>query len=224
MASEEILVAAFFAVYDGHGGREPVDAVSKKLHTVLLEELKKDPSNPKEALRQAYLKTDALMREHQYAGTTAVTALIHQLNGARMLYAANAGDSRCILCRGGKGVRLSYDHKASDPAEAQRCRDEGAFVVNSRVNGVLSVTRAFGDHAMKNAVTAEPYLTEVQLQGDDEFLILACDGLWDVVSDQQAVDLVTAPDLDANKMAEMLVKHGLSQGSTDNMTVMVVRL
>mmetsp|Transcript_18693 Transcript_18693/g.30723 ORF Transcript_18693/g.30723 Transcript_18693/m.30723 type:complete len:260 (+) Transcript_18693:235-1014(+) len=216
----------FFAVYDGHGGRGPVEFLSKKLHQTLLDEMNglKDSGNVRECLRQAYLKTDAAMREHQYAGTTAVTALIRKgPNNTRILYTANAGDSRCVLCRGGKGVRLSYDHKASDPVEAQRCRDTGAFVVNSRVNGVLSVTRAFGDHAMKNAVVAEPFLSEEVIQQDDQFVILACDGVWDVLSDQQAVDFVKN-EYDAKKMAEMLVKHALAQGSTDNVTVMVLRL
>eukprot|EP00741_Cyanophora_paradoxa_P004732 tig00000826_g4590.t1 len=213
---------AFFAVYDGHGGRGPVDFLSKRLHQTLLEELQKTPQNVQECIKQAYLKTDQAMRDHQYAGTTAVTALIRKQNGVRTLYIANAGDSRCVLCRNGKSVRLSYDHKASDPVEAQRCRDTGAFVVNSRVNGVLSVTRAFGDHAMKNAVTADPYITEVQIQPEDQFFILACDGLWDVLSDQQAVDLIKS-ERDPSKMAELLVKQSLSQGSTDNVTAMVIR-
>ncbi|KAJ6466076.1 phosphatase 2C-like domain-containing protein, partial [Mycena vitilis] len=126
----------------------------------------------------------------------------------RVLYSANAGHALGVLCRAGKAVRLTYDHKGSDKQEAKRITDAGGFVVSGRVDGVLAVTRSLGDSSMKEFVVGAPYTTETELCDDDEFLILACDGLWDVVTDQEAVDLIRDTD-DAQVASHMLLKDAL---------------
>ena len=96
----------------------------------------------------------------------------------RVLYTANVGDARIVLCRTGKALRLSYDHKGSDENEGRRIANAGGLILNNRVNGVLAVTRALGDTYMKDLVTGHPYTTETVIQPDsDEFLIIACDGV-----------------------------------------------
>lgn len=96
----------------------------------------------------------------------------------RVLYTANVGDARIVLCRNGKALRLSYDHKGSDENEGKRVAAAGGLILNNRVNGVLAVTRALGDAYMKDLVTGHPYTTETVIQPDqDEFIILACDGV-----------------------------------------------
>lgn len=96
----------------------------------------------------------------------------------RVLYTANVGDARIVLCRNGKALRLSYDHKGGDENEGKRIAGAGGLILNNRVNGVLAVTRALGDAYMKDLVTGHPYTTETVIQPDiDEFLILACDGV-----------------------------------------------
>ncbi|KAI1981924.1 mgpp2cl-1, protein phosphatase 2C-like protein 1 [Ophidiomyces ophidiicola] len=141
----------------------------------------------------------------------------------RVLYTANVGDARIILCRNGKALRLSYDHKGSDENEGMRITNAGGMILNNRVNGVLAVTRALGDSYMKDFVTGHPFTTETIIQPDsDEFLILACDGLWDVCSDQEAVDLIRNTH-DPQAASKILVDHALSRFSTDNLSCMVVR-
>ncbi|PWZ03402.1 protein phosphatase 2C [Testicularia cyperi] len=140
----------------------------------------------------------------------------------RVLYTANVGDARAVLCRGGTAVRLTYDHKGSDAQEAKRITDAGGFVMNNRVNGVLAVTRSLGDSAMKEFVVGSPYTTETVLGDDDSFLIVACDGLWDVTEDQEAIDLVR-DEQDPQKASQMLLEHAMANFSTDNTSVMVIR-
>ncbi|KAL4802117.1 phosphatase 2C-like domain-containing protein [Aspergillus unguis] len=142
----------------------------------------------------------------------------------RVLYTANVGDARVILCRNGKALRLSYDHKGSDENEGRRIANAGGLILNNRVNGVLAVTRALGDAYIKDLVTGHPYTTETVIQPDlDEFIILACDGLWDVCSDQEAVELIrNVPD--AQEASKILVDHALARFSTDNLSCMVIRL
>ena len=103
-------------------------------------------------------------------------------NLRRVLYCANAGDARGVLCRGGKAIRLTYDHKGSDKQEAKRIMDAGGFVMSGRVNGVLAVTRSLGDSSMKEFVVGSPYTTETELYDEDEFVILACDGVSSVIA------------------------------------------
>ncbi|KAF9877950.1 protein phosphatase 2C [Colletotrichum karsti] len=142
----------------------------------------------------------------------------------RVLYTANVGDARIILCRAGKALRLSYDHKGSDENEGKRIANAGGLILNNRVNGVLAVTRALGDTYMKDLVTGHPYTTETVIQPEsDEFIIIACDGLWDVCSDQEAVDLVRNLE-DPVEASKLLVDHALNRFSTDNLSCMIVRL
>ncbi|VVT49463.1 uncharacterized protein SAPINGB_P002282 [Magnusiomyces paraingens] len=141
----------------------------------------------------------------------------------RVLYTANVGDSRIVLCRGGRAFRLSYDHKGSDAVEAARITAAGGLMIANRVNGMLAVTRALGDRYMKSLVSGSPYTTRTVLGPTDEFIIVACDGLWDVCTDQQAVDL--ARDImDPKEAARTLVRHAIEAYSSDNVTCMVIRL
>jgi len=213
----------YFAIYDGHGGRAAVDFVAAHLHENFLEELKKT-DNVEEAFKNSYIITDQQIAENkiQFSGTTTATALIRVENGVRKLYTANVGDGRAVLCRNGVAERLTYDHKATDEAEIQRITSIGGFVVSGRVNGIIAVTRSLGDQTMKQFVTGDPYTRVVELQPTDTYLIIACDGIWDILSDQQACDIVlqTEPE----KQSRALMISALKGGSTDNISVMVIEL
>lgn len=169
--------------------------------------------------------------------STAITPSAPNLR--RVLYCANAGDARGVLCRGGKAVRLTYDHKGSDKQEAKRIMDAGGFVMSGRVNGVLAVTRSLGDSSMKEFVVGSPYTTETELYEEDEFVILACDGvrlypfmlnftllirmqLWDIAEDNEAVDHVRYMK-NPQEASEELVGYAKQRYSNDNVTVVVVR-
>ncbi|KAL0581878.1 hypothetical protein V5O48_000107 [Marasmius crinis-equi] len=149
----------------------------------------------------------------------------------RVLYCANAGDARAVLCRNGTATRLTQDHKATDETEKARIRGAGGIVLRGRVMGALAVSRSLGDHIryekikMKDYVIGEPYVSRTVLNEEDEFCIIACDGLWDVITDQQAIELIRYQD-DAQKASEALVNFALQNEyllSRDNVTVMVVR-
>lgn len=140
----------------------------------------------------------------------------------RVLYVANAGDARGVLCRSGRALRLTYDHKGTDKQEAKRIVDSGGFVMGGRVNGVLAVTRSLGDSSMKDFVVGAPYTTETELTDDDELLILACDGIWDVLDDQTAVDLVRGLQ-NPQEACDELIRQALQRYTNDNITALVIR-
>jgi len=222
----------FIGIYDGHGGSDASSHVATSLHKHFLNELRtRTDARMAELIARAYVATDKeleVMNMHQQ-GSTAVTCYIAPEgpfgsdSPNRVLYTANAGDARAVLCRAGKALRLSYDHKAGDEAEAQRVQESGGFIVYGRVNAILSVTRSLGDHALKQSVLPYPHTSEVKLCDDDEFVIVACDGVWDVLSDQEAVDCVRHID-DGEEMSRVLLRKSLELGTTDNVSVICARL
>ena len=160
-------------------------------------------------------------------GSTAIMALIK--NG--QIYVGNVGDSRAVLCSASKAQALSQDHKPDRPDEHKRITDLGGFVTSrggvARVQGILAVSRAFGDFGLKPYVIAQPEIVVHEIKKQDEFLILACDGVWDVFTNQQAVDLVKASlqkSHDPRAAAQILAQAAYDAGSMDNISVLVVQL
>lgn len=139
------------------------------------------------------------------SGCTAVVALM----AGRELYVANAGDSRCVVCRAGKVVEMSFDHKPEDDIEFERIRKAGGRVtLDGRVNGGLNLSRAIGDHGYKmnkeltaeeQMISAQPDLKRHTLEPEDEFMVLACDGIWNYMTNEEVVGYVKQR-IDAGKL------------------------
>jgi protein phosphatase 1L len=218
-------IVGLFGVFDGHGGSRAADYVKQNLFKNLLEH-PQFLSDTKLAIAETYKQTDqeylkAENNQHRDAGSTASTAV---LVGDRLLV-ANVGDSRAVVCIDGKAIALSIDHKPNRTDERQRIEDAGGVVMWSgtwRVGGVLAVSRAFGDRLLKKYVVAEPEIQEESITSDVEFLLLASDGLWDVVSNQDAVTMVQNIQ-DAEEAAKRLTDEAFKKGSADNITCVVIR-
>mmetsp|Transcript_15472 Transcript_15472/g.38528 ORF Transcript_15472/g.38528 Transcript_15472/m.38528 type:complete len:390 (-) Transcript_15472:1468-2637(-) len=144
------------------------------------------------------------------------------------IHAANAGDARVVVGHQGFATRLTHDHRSDDPDEVERIERAGGFLFKGRVLGVLAVTRSLGDHCMKDYVIANPYCKSITISKQDEdeptFILCACDGLFDVMSDQDAVDFVSDHLDETDTIAQLLVKEALRRGSTDNITATVAWL
>ncbi|KAH8741897.1 hypothetical protein FG386_003024 [Cryptosporidium ryanae] len=136
-----------------------------------------------------------------HCGTTAVVAVIvpGNSNESSFLIVANAGDSRAVLSRSGQAIALSHDHKPELPMENERILKAHGTVENGRVDGNLNMSRTLGDLQYKSdetltpkeqKITAFPDVRIIPLTSEDEFIILACDGIWDVVDNQLCVDIV----------------------------------
>ena len=172
------------------------------------------------------------------AGSTCVVAVVR----GNTLTVANAGDSRAVLSRRGEAAALSRDHKPADEDERARIQNAGGFVQEGRVNGSLALSRAIGDLEYKRSktlpaheqiVTAHPEITVTELKEGDEFLIIACDGIWDVLTSQQTVDYVRQridADVPLSKICEQLADECMAPDTKgtgigcDNMSVVIVLL
>ncbi|PIA40897.1 hypothetical protein AQUCO_02400157v1 [Aquilegia coerulea] len=215
----------FLVVVSGHGGARAAEYVKENLFSNLIKH-PKFISDTKSAIADAYNHTDseflkAENSQNRDAGSTASTAI---LVGDRLLV-ANVGDSRAVICRGGNAIAVSRDHKPDQTDERQRIEDAGGFVMWAgtwRVGGVLAVSRAFGDRLLKQYVVADPEIQEEVVDSSLEFLILASDGLWDVVTNEEAVSMIKSIE-DPEEAAKMLMQEAYQRGSADNITCVVVR-
>ncbi|VDL72787.1 unnamed protein product [Nippostrongylus brasiliensis] len=234
---------AFFAVYDGHGGPKASQFAGINLHKQILQQEDYAQGNLPEALRKGFLALDEQMRaddemRDDVSGATAVVVLVKD----DVIHCANVGDSRAVVSVCGEARPLSFDHKPANEKEAKRILAAGGWVEFNRVNGNLALSRALGDFVFKRndaippeqqIVTAYPDVISENITDDHEFLVLACDGIWDVLSNQEVVDFVRerlAENRDPQTICEELLTRCLAPDSQmggvgcDNMTVVIVGL
>ncbi|XP_057507447.1 probable protein phosphatase 2C 24 isoform X2 [Actinidia eriantha] len=259
----------YFGVYDGHGGSHVAMMCRDRLHEVVKEELENKEARTewKNAMVQSFNRMDKEViswnesvlaancrcelqsQECDAVGSTAVVAIVTP----DKIIVANCGDSRAVLCRNGKAVPLSTDHKPDRPDELNRIQAAGGRVIywdGPRVLGVLAMSRAIGDNYLKPYVSCDPEVTVTDRTAMDDCLILASDGLWDVVSNDTACGVARtclrgkAPALalalgssseeresggeNADKACSdasmLLTKLALARRTSDNVSVVVVDL
>ncbi|GAV56969.1 PP2C domain-containing protein [Cephalotus follicularis] len=256
--------AHFFGVYDGHGGSQVANYCRDRVHTALAEEIDlvnvclstasmKNTCHEQwqKAFINCFLKVDNEVGGQgglhpvaaETVGSTAVVAIICSSH----IIVANCGDSRAVLCRGKEPIALSVDHKPNRDDEYARIEAAGGKVIQwngHRVFGVLAMSRSIGDRYLKPWIIPEPEVMFVPRVKEDECLILASDGLWDVMTNEEVCELarrriliwhkkngVSLPsergegiDPAAQAAAEYLSNRALQKGSKDNITVIVVDL
>ncbi|KAK2994885.1 hypothetical protein RJ640_002278 [Escallonia rubra] len=222
---------AFFGVFDGHGGAKAAEFASKNMDRNILDEVaKRCDDGIEDAVKEGYLTTDMqFLNEDVSGGTCSVTALIRKGN----IVVSNAGDCRAVMSRGGVAEALTVDHRPSRKDERERVEGLGAYVDCChgvwRIQGCLAVSRGIGDRHLKQWVIAEPETRTLSISPDCEFLILASDGLWDKVSNQEAVDVVRplcegVDNPEQLSACKKLADLSVTRGSADDVSVMVIQL
>lgn len=217
-----------FGVFDGHGGSEVAKFVKVNFMKTLKEDKNYQAGNFPKALEDTFLnmdrklltpegkkeltdirKEEGMEGSESMAGCTANVSIIH--NGT--VYCANAGDSRSIIYSPSGPIPLSTDHKPDDTIETERIQKAGGFIVEGRVNGNLNLSRALGDLEYKREkslkeeeqmITAFPDIKTYKLKGDELFIVMGCDGIWETMNEDQIGDFF---------------KNNLSEGTPISTTV-----
>lgn len=234
---------SYFAIFDGYGGSTVSKFCQDNMHQVLINSFA-TTDDPVEALKTTFAETDKQFlekaeKESTQGGSTATIALIF----GDHLYVANAGDSEAVLSRSGKAIPVTTVHNMQrNAAEEHRIKKLGGIIYHKRLGHPLwnpaivsiGVTRAIGDLFFKSekfttskptGLTSIPDIYQTPLTSSEEFLIVACDGLWAVVSAQEAVDFVTngmKETTNAQVVAQDLANYAAEKGSLDNITVMII--
>lgn len=214
-----------FAIYDGHLGDSVPAYLQKHLFSNILKE-EDFWNDPFMSISNAYEATDQAILTHSpdlgRGGSTAVTAIL--INNQK-LWVANVGDSRAVVSRGGEAAQMTTDHEPN--TERGSIETRGGFVSNmpgdvARVNGQLAVSRAFGDKNLKTHLRSDPDIQCADITPDVELLILASDGLWKVMANQEAVDIARRIK-NPQKAAKQLATEALNRDSKDDISCIVVR-
>ena len=227
-----------FAVFDGHGGKDVSKYVKINLPKLLVDKKVQYPLQ-KDFVIGVFDKIQRELKGYNFAhksGSTSLVVINFKYNGSNYLNIINSGDCRSVLCRDNFAMPLTKDHKPHWPEEKNRIQKLGGLVKwdghDWRIKD-LSVSRSFGDIDTAPYVTHRPDLFRYKLDKNDKFLVLACDGLWDVMTNEEVVNFVLTNCYDSemknrlNKninIARKLAEHALKKGSTDNITAIVVFL
>ncbi|CAA0382060.1 unnamed protein product [Arabidopsis thaliana] len=253
----------FYGVFDGHGCSHVAEKCRERLHDIVKKEVEVMASDEwTETMVKSFQKMDKEVSQRECnlvvngatrsmknscrcelqspqcdaVGSTAVVSVVTP----EKIIVSNCGDSRAVLCRNGVAIPLSVDHKPDRPDELIRIQQAGGRVIywdGARVLGVLAMSRAIGDNYLKPYVIPDPEVTVTDRTDDDECLILASDGLWDVVPNETACGVArmclrgagAGDDSDAahnacSDAALLLTKLALARQSSDNVSVVVVDL
>ena len=227
---------ALAAVFDGHNGDAAADYCSKQLirllHSKIVHAGEADPV-------KALTSTFPMLHERfthslgaDESGCTALAALC--LPGA--VHVANAGDCRCVLwstdpSTGEHSIkRLNEEHTCLLPSERSRVEGTGATVSTTsdgklRVGGIIQVTRCIGDNPLRHlGLTSEPTLMSVEVTEGDKALVMASDGLWDVMPESRVLHCLLNTAKSPDMIAKRLLMEALDRGTDDNTSVVVVFL
>ena len=233
---------ALFGVFDGHGGRDAAKVCEEVFADILVKEPEFKNGNYEKALYNTFFKTDqeVLKRSEQQRWNNGCTACVVLLVGKR-LYTANLGDAEAVLAmqkpkeKVVKPLPLSTKHNPTDEAEKKRIEEAGGQVVCGRINGILAISRSFGDmdykypynKSMKDFVSPIPALQMTPIGKSNPYLLITCDGLYEKMNyddiievSHQAIEAHKKKDFDA--VAKDIVQESLKRGSTDNHTCIVV--
>jgi serine/threonine protein phosphatase PrpC len=235
----------FFGLYDGHGGKYISNFLYNHLHVFFTNKNVVYPIK-KSYIKKVFQKLQQYLIDEKFeyanhCGSTCLIVMKYVHNDNIYVNIANTGDSRCIMCRNNIAISLTKDHKPNWPEELKRITELGGIVkfdgFDWRIND-LSVSRAFGDLDTMPYVTNEPDIYKYQLTNDDKFIVIACDGLWDVLDNQEVANFILLNYFDEyknkifinklnsenNNIAKKLAKYALDKGSSDNITIIIIFL
>lgn len=252
LGSESDEHLAMYVIFDGHGGSSVAKYCSDNLLNFFKDQFQKmssgtTPANYRNLIINTFIHIDDQIGKNQVlkneqSGSTATLLLLSKLQNK--LICANSGDSRTVLSSNATAKALSFDHKPNLTTEFGRIIAANGFVEMNRVNGNLALSRAFGDFnykgnpdlpAEEQIVTVVPDVIEHLIDyTNDEFVILACDGIWDCISSQECVDLVhygiNCGDMSLNNIASRIIDVCCAptvEGSgigCDNISITIVAL
>jgi len=228
---------SFYTILDGHAGTECADFVYERLYQHIAGNPRLKQGNFVQVMIEGYLNMDreflTWSATHNNSSGCCTLSLIWHRSSNRLIV-ANVGDCRAILCRNGTPVVLSQDHRPTTPSEVERLKKRGVGFQDGRLFGTLSVTRAHGDREFKSKtlegiLIAEPEVTIIDLTPQDEFVVMASDGFWDVITTEEIIPLTnrlfqTFNRTSLGKVVQGLVDEAVRRGSTDDVTVLLLIL
>ena len=244
---------SYFAIFDGHGGKDVASFLSINLHHFLIDEInnikfgindEENINNIMESIKSAFLKIDQnILANEKFTndvGSTATLIFIYYndlneniidnnengiKNVERTLICANIGDSNGYLISKSNISQITKPHKCEDASEVQRIRDTGGIVFQGRIFGKLILTRTLGDKEMKKyGVIPVPDFYTKKIEKDDLFVIIASDGIWDVINEEEIYKMGNEKELSSEIFSKKIMDLAKERDTRDNSSCIVIKL
>jgi protein phosphatase 1L len=229
---------ALFGVFDGHGGIEVAqklkDELSSRFCKILSHNNNHDSLHIENCIKNLFKKMDEdIIKQFDVAteyestnfqslGSTCTLVYLVKSRDT-LLYSANIGDSKGLLLSKSGYSRITYEHKPTDDFENKRIKDSGGAIFNKRVFGQFGLSRAFGNIPLKKWVISEPFIKKSNITEIDRFIVIASDGIWDVISDEECFE-ISIKHYDPKLFCEELVNTAVSRWSKDNISCIIIKL
>jgi serine/threonine protein phosphatase PrpC len=227
-----------FELFDGHGGEDISNFLQQNFVIIYKNYLENFNYDIPKSLTHAFKEADETIKESltNLEGMGSTGTIVHILwenDITLVVYTGNVGDSRVSLISKNHIIRLSYDHRMSDQKEKERIIQSGLEIINDRIGGELMLTRVFGDYEFKSisdkkkGVICEPFLSKIKIDLNikNQFLILASDGIWDLISEKEIQQMIGGNSyINSEKLCAMIIKKALDKDSWDNMSIFAIKL
>ena len=245
---------SYFAIFDGHGGKDVASFLSINLHHFLIDEInninfgtndEENISNIIESIKSAFMKIDQNILSNENftndVGSTATLIFIYynnlnenilnnnndngNKNVERILICANIGDSNGYLITKSNISQITKPHKCEDTSEVQRIKGTGGIVFQGRIFGKLILTRTLGDKEMKKyGVIPVPDFYTKKIEKDDLFVIIASDGIWDVINEEELYKMGNEKELSSEIFSKKIMDLAKERDTRDNSSCIVIKL
>ena len=235
-----------FELFDGHGGENVSCYLQKNYAKIYKKYLYETKNNIVDSFSMSFNHIDEDIKNQpnveNQGSTGTIIHIIREKNNRLFIFNANVGDSRASLISAKKIIRLSQDHRTDDKDERKRVISEGGLIMNGRVNGELMLTRSFGDFDFKpnkknvkyinseiirfrRGVICEPFVTQIEIDQSisNQFLFLASDGVWDVISEEEIQQLIKVNN-DTKNLSSIIIEKALMKKAWDNLSIFTVKL
>ena len=211
-----------FCVFDGHGGESSAKLCVKRFPEIFKQCLLENPFDYELAIKNSFKLMDKEIEKLNIkeVGNTGTIVFINN----RLLYCANVGDSSCCLI-GKKNEFITIEHKCTNKKEKKRIEKQGGQIIDERLNGILALSRGFGDFDLKNkGLICEPHITKKLIDNSLKYCILASDGVWDTLNLDDISKIVQENKENFNNLAKIIVETAKRKASEDNISCIVIEL
>ena len=228
----ENLQCNYFAIFDGHGGKEVSLYLKDNLHKILSNEINNTKNNLKIAIKNSFENIDNIINnslnfKNEVGSTGTILLLYKDINSPtkKSLICANVGDSKAFLINKKQIKLITKDHKCSDKEEVKRIKNNGGIVFRERVFGTLILTRSFGDKEMKKfGVIPTPYIFLKKIEKEDIFVIMGSDGIWDVVEEDEIYKMSMDENITSDELSKKIIDLAKERETHDNISCIVIKL
>ena len=211
-----------FCVFDGHGGNLTAKLCVKRYPEIFRKCLLENPFDYEQALKNSFILMDKEIEKinAKEVGNTGTVVFINN----KLLYCANVGDSSCCLI-GKTAEFITIEDKCTNKKEKKRIEKEGGKIIDDRINGILAVSRGFGDFDLKKyGLICQPHIFKRLIDNTCNYCVIASDGVWDILNPEDVSKIISANKDNFSNIAKIIVETAQERGSEDNISCIVVEL